>query len=162
MEHTPYAKNDADVHALLAVLNQLAVGNLATYDDLSAAIGREIREHRYLLDKALSECLKQRKVFGCVTGVGVKRLSDTEIVEHSFHAFRRIRRMARKGAARLSSVDWNTMPDDEKKRHNLYISVLGAICHSATPKNMGRVAASCANGNKNGMPTAKTLALLAT
>ncbi len=161
MEYTPFAKNGADVHALAAVLNQLAVGNLATYDDLSAAIGREVRDHRYLLDQALSQCLKQRKVFGCVTGVGMKRLSDAEIVENSFHAFRRIRRMARKGAARLSSVAWEKMPVEDQKRHNLHISVLGAICHCATPKNMGRVAAACANGDKNGMPTAKTLALLA-
>lgn len=158
----PYAKNGADLQALASVLDRLAVGDVVTYVELSAAIGRDIQKHRYLLDKAQDRLLKQRKVFGCVHHLGMKRLSDAEIVEHSFYAFRRIRRMARKSATRLTSVEWSDLAEKDKQRHNLHLSVLGAITHAATPKNMTKnLEMACKNSQQQGLPTAQTLRLLA-
>lgn len=161
MNLIPYAKNGADIQAIVLVLDQLAVGDVATYEMLSDAIGRDIQAHRHLLDKAQDRLLKQRKVFGCVTREGMKRLSDAEIVEHSFTAFRRIRRMARKSATRLTSVEWQNLAEQDKQRHNLHLSVLGAITHAATPKNMTALSAACQNSAQQGLPTAQTLKLLA-
>ncbi|MCB1771959.1 MAG: hypothetical protein KDJ31_20005, partial [Candidatus Competibacteraceae bacterium] len=133
-EFVPYAKNSADVQAIAAVLDQLAIGEMATYAGISAAIARDIQAHRYLLERACDQLLKQRKVFGCIHNEGMKRLSDAEIVETSFHAFRRIRRIARKSAKRLTSVEWSGLADSDKQRHNMHMSVLGAIVHAATPR----------------------------
>lgn len=157
----PYAKNGADIQAIAAVLDQLAVGSTVSYQEISQAIGRDIQRHRYLLDKATDHLLKQRKVFGCVHNFGMKRLTDSEIVQHSFYAFRRIRRMVRKGARRLTSVEWDTLSEQDQQRHNLHLSVLGAIAHAATPKNMVTLSSACQNSAKTGLPTATTLKLLA-
>lgn len=160
-DYIPYAKNGADVQALVTVLDSLAVGDLATYNTLSQAIGRDIQRHRYLLESACDRLLKQRKVFGCVFNSGLKRLSDSEIVDHSFNAFRRIRRLARKSARRLTSVEWNGLTDEDRQRHNLHLSVLGAIVHTATPHNMAALSMTCKNTGPHGLPTAQTLKMLA-
>ena len=161
MNPFPAQKNCVDVNALATVLDGVAVGATISYNELTQSIGREIQSHRYLLQQALEQLLKQRKVFGCVTGVGLQRLSDSEIVEHSFSAFRKIRRTARKAARRLTSVEWSAMTPEDQQRHYLHLSVLGAIAHRATPSNSSRLTAACANSNNGGLPTAKTLTLLA-
>jgi hypothetical protein len=157
----PFANNSADVQALVAALDSVAVGSVITYDELSGTIGRDIQTKRYLLEAAQDRLLKQRKVFGCVYGVGLKRLDDSEIVECSLHAFRKIRRMSRKAATRLTSVEWNHLTSEEQRRHNLHLSVLGAIIHTATPRNMQHLSAACSNSTPMGLPTAQTLKLLA-
>lgn len=162
MNSFPIAKNGADVAALAAVLDKLAVGDIATYAELTDAIGRDIQKHRYLLESALQRLLRKRKVFGCVKEAGYKRLSDSEIVDYSFSAFRRIRRIARKNAGRLSVVEFEKLSQEERLRHNLNISALGAIAHAATPSNITKLATACANSNSlNGLPTAHVLKLMA-
>ena len=162
MNDFPIAKNGADVQALAIVLDQLAVGSVATYAELTEAIGRDILKHRYLLDQALNRLLRNRKVFGCVMGEGYQRLSDSEIVASSFGAMRKIRRMARKQATRMASVEWNTMSNEDRLAHNIHISVLGAIAHAATPSNLNKLNHACVNSSGQvGLPTAKTLQLLA-
>lgn len=162
MQLVPYAKSSADVQAIVTVLDQLSVGETASYGQLTEAIGRDIISHRYLLENARDRLLKERKVFGCVHNVGIKRLSDSEIVAYSLDGFRRIRRMARKGAKKLASVqDYAALKDDEKARHNISMSVLGAIIHAATPKNMDRLNTQCVNVGKSGLPVASTLKMLA-
>jgi hypothetical protein len=162
MNDFPIAKNGADVQALATVLDKLAVGSVATYAELTEAIGRDILNHRYLLDQTLNRLMRGRKIFGCVKGVGYQRLSDSEIVESSFGAMRRIRRMARKQATRLASVEWNRMSDADRLAHNIHVSVLGAIAHAATPSNLAKLNHACVNSSGQvGLPTAKTLALLA-
>jgi hypothetical protein len=162
MNDFPIAKNGADVQALATVLDKLAVGSIVEYSDLSESIGRDIRKHRYLLDQALTRLLRNRKVFACVKDVGYKRLNDAEIVECSFSKFRQIRRMARKQATRLAAVEWNNLSDADRLAHNIHISALGAIAHAATPSNMTKLGQACSNSNGQfGLPTAKTLALLA-
>ena len=68
----------------------------------------------------------------------------------------------RKGAKKLASVqDYAALKDDEKARHNISMSVLGAIIHAATPKNMDRLTTQCVNVGKSGLPVAETLKMLA-
>lgn len=162
MNEFPIAKNGADVAALTAVLDQLAVGSIVSYAVLSDAIGRDIQKHRYLLDKALDKLVRKRKVFGCIKETGYQRLSDSQIVEHSFGAFRRIRRIARRNAVRLSSVEFANLSNEERLRHNLHISALGAIAHAATPSNIAKLNQACSNSSgMEGIPTAKVLQLMA-
>jgi len=158
----PIAKNGADVAALAAVLDRLAVGDIATYAALTEAVGRDIQKHRYLLDTALQRLLRKRKVFGCIKETGYQRLSDSEIVSYSFNAFRRIRRIARKNAVRLSAVEFERLSNEERVRHNLQISALGAIAHAATPGNLTKLTQACSNSQSmQGLPTAHVLKLLA-
>lgn len=161
MNLIPYAKNSADIQALVARLNRLEMGELVTYADLSEAIGRDIRSRRYLLATACAHLLKQRKVFACVTNTGMRRLTDSEIVENSLYAFRRIRRMTKRSAMRLTSANWNELSHTERQQHNLHLSVLGAIAHAATPLNMACIEPMCNNNQPNALPTAKVLKLLA-
>jgi hypothetical protein len=158
----PIAKNGADVAALAAVLDRLAVGDIATYAELTEAVGRDIQKHRYLLDTALQRLLRKRKVFGCIKETGYQRLSDSEIVNYSFSAFKRIRRIARKNAVRLSAVEFERLSNEERVRHNLHISALGAIAHAATPSNLAKLNQACSNSQSmQGLPTAHVLKLLA-
>ena len=161
IDEFPFAKNSADVNALVTLLDKVAVGAIASYSALSECVDRDIQKHRYLLDSALNRLLKQRKVFACVKNSGMQRLSDSEIVLCSFSALKRIRGMARKSVTRLTAVQWDGLSQDDKTRHNLHLSVLGAIVFSAQPRNIAKLGMACKNSSSSGLPTARTLKLLA-
>lgn len=158
----PYETNRIDIAGLVSALDGLAVGEIIDYETLSAAIGRDVKACRYLLYKARDQLLKSRKVFGCITGQGLQRLSDAEIVDTSVHRFKRIRRAARKGARVLSSIgDFDALTPHDKTRHNVAISVLGAIAYVSAPSNLNRLRHSCSNSKPHHLPIKHTLQLLA-
>lgn len=62
----------------------------------------------------------------------------------------------------LSVVEFESLSQEERLRHNLNISALGAIEHAATPSNITKLTTACSNSNSlNGLPTAYVLKLMA-
>ena len=119
---TPIFETSTDSKTLAAVLAAATVGQIISYDELSKAIGRTVTASklstaRYIVQR------EQRIVFGAVAGVGLKRLSDAEIVALSDSArdHLRLEQAAREsavaspwisGAARppRSCIAWTTTP----------------------------------------------------
>lgn len=161
MKLIPYRQNAADIEAIVRLLDTAGIGTIVTYDEMSAAINRDILKHRYLLQSAVTEMLKNGMVFECIVRVGMKRMSDSEIIANAPLDLKRLRKKAKRSAAKLVSVGWDHLTTEEQKNHNLYISALGAIAYASCEKNFGKLESACRNGNQNGLPTATTLKLLA-
>ncbi len=121
-----------DARHLYLRLARATIGETLTYDDLSKAIGRDVSPGKpgygALTTARRRAHLDGGIVFDAVTKIGLKRLSDTEIVGSGQHAIDRVRRAARRGAVKLLSVgDFEALPNELKHKHNAYTSLLGAI-----------------------------------
>jgi len=128
-------------------LSALSVGSILTYEDLSGSIGRNVRlEARSNLTSAIHRLLRDGYVFATVRGVGIKRLSDQEIIGVGLDVVQKVRRAAGRAQTKLAAVqDFDSLPRDSKTQHQVAMSVLGVLRHmtkSTTVKKLeSRVAA---------------------
>ena len=130
---------------------------MVTYQELTNIIGRDIIKHRHALQSARTKLLKEGCVFGIITRVGIKRLSDSEaIMITSTDTVQRIRRTAKRGVRVLAYGIQNfaTLSNEDKILHNATASMLGAIAFVSTTKNVERLASKSENGQ---LPIASTL-----
>lgn len=146
----------------LAVLTLRAaeVGETIKYATLSEAVGKDIRQHRHILYSAMRILLRERIVFGCVEGTGMRRLNDTEKVGTLDDRLARMRRSTRLGMKVLTSVDYNGLPATTRIRHNAGLSVLGAIGLMAKPDSMVLIEGAVKEKNRE-LAARNTLALFA-
>lgn len=131
-----------DASMLYDRLKKAAIGETVTYADLSAIIGRNVQgSARHLVYSAINKALREdHMVFEAVMGVGYRRLDDVEIVNCSDNAFVRVRRMARRQSAKLTSVsNFAALPNELKIKHNTNISMLGALTHLIRPASVKRL-----------------------
>lgn len=163
MKHQIISKNSGDILTLKEKLRDLAPGEMVSYAELSAAIGRSIQAHRYLLAASIEGLLKDESLlFDAVFRKGIKRLTPEETVMVAIKALRRARSIANKGVARLARTDYQALPTgDLKRQHNAYLSVLNAIRHAADPRQLTKISAQCSNTSPRSLPTARVLTLLA-
>jgi hypothetical protein len=157
------SKNSADVLALMDALDRLPQDAMLSYDDLNAVVGRDVKTaHRYLLISACDRLLKHKqKAFGAVTSKGIKRLTDTEAISQCASTLNKVRRIAKKAATKAATVNFSALNDDEKRRHNGYISQMAAIIYTADSSHINRITGACQNNSPFALPTAQTLRLLA-
>ncbi len=124
----PIFKPGVDAQTLAKFLLKLPEGSIATYEVLSGLIGINVQEERGALDTARKVLLRENgMVFGAVHGVGLKRLSDSEVVEQGSEAVVRIRRATRRSMTRLSTADFDALPKTEQNTHRMVSATLGAI-----------------------------------
>lgn len=117
--------------ALVARLKVSPVGAIVTYDELSAAIGSDVRQPkgRGWLYGARTVLLRDDGiVFSPVRGVGLQRLTDHEKVASGQDALRRIRRTARRGDRRVESgLRSNSLTPEDRATGNGYRMVFATI-----------------------------------
>ena len=150
-----------DARLLHQRLTQAKVGDVITWDDLGQIIGRSVHpgEGGY---SALATARNRVQVddgyiFDAIAKVGLKRLSDAEIVNTGQYAIDRVRRAARKGTRRLLSVkDFDALPNDLKVKHNAYASLLGAVAQISQSSKVTQLESHVQNA-RAALPLAKTL-----
>mgnify|MGYP001166929967 CR=1 FL=1 len=120
-----------DSKLIAECLMQVEIGQLVTYEVLSEVIRQDATNDHGRGCIATARRMLQRDhqmVFAAVRGVGLKRLSDAEIVQTGSHSVHRVRSAARRGAKMLTAVsDFDALAPADKLRHNAHLSVLGAI-----------------------------------
>lgn len=113
-------------------------GAILTYAAMRAVTGLDIQhKRRDLLQTALKMVLReQHKVFGAVTGQGMKCLGSAGIVGVGEDKRRRMQRMAKRTIEKLSCV----LPDDlslsEQHRWLAYVSIMGAAAALSHAKSV--------------------------
>lgn len=139
-----------DAVLLYERLKKLAVGDVITYDELDAVVSRDVRTEAYhqlvtARKKALSVDLM---CFAPVRGIGIKRLSDVEIVATGESFTRRVRRTSGKALRTLASVaDYAALGTNEKNRYNVSVTIHGALLHSLKPAAMKRIEEKVSEAN---------------
>lgn len=150
-----------DARLLQQRLKIVPVGETVTYETLAAVIGRECRpQHKAYGALTTARARAQRDdgmVFDAVHRVGLKRLTDVEIVAGGAAVIERVRRAARKGTRRLLAVqNFDALPNEAKIKHNAYASMLGAMVSISTERKVKQLEKYVQN-TQAALPLAKTL-----
>lgn len=155
----PVGLMSIDVATIYKRLSMLAIGEVATYEELSAIIGRDVRDKAgWIVSNARRKCLNDDQiVLGVVTKIGLKRLSDAEIVETGQDVVSRIHNMTVKGARRLAAVkSYDALPKDKQNQFNTYTSLIGVLGHFTRAKQVNKVS-EAAQKSSGQLPLAKML-----
>ena len=150
----------ADAKILRSVLEEAAVGDTITYEQLSTAIGRDVRKYAIsALGTARRGVLQDKKfVFGCEANVGLVRLNDSQIVKTTESDRRRLQRTAKKSLTKLAVVDFAALPEDQRRSHIVASAQMGAIAMFATRSSSKKIEAKV-NGSSAVLPIGETLKL---
>lgn len=150
-----------DTKMLSDRLALLPVGETLPYEDLSSVIGRDVRtEARSNLTSAMHRLLSEGVVFAAVRGIGIKRLTDEEIVGIGPETVAKVRRAARRAGTKLSAVqDFAALPATAQTQHNMSMSVLGVLLHLTKPKTIRQLEARIGEAQA-ALPLQRTLEAL--
>lgn len=124
-----------DTQALVNRLKKMAVGEVIPYQELSALIGRDVRNGaRSYLQSAIRHLLDQGMAFGVVRGEGVKLLTDDEIVDVGAAGLKKIRRASFRSTKVLTAVRrFDALDRDRQIEHNLALSLHGIVQFATKP-----------------------------
>lgn len=145
------------IDAIVKALTAIPVGQIITYKDLSAIVGKNVQsdDGRFLLIRARRLAEKQTgTLFATVFGQGIKRLPADEAAGVGSDARQRIRRSANRTYARLSDIRYNDVAPETRARIDAERSLMGAISAIATQANVSNVQRHTSTGP---IPVAKLL-----
>lgn len=151
-------QQSADTKMLTDTLRTVAVGSEASYDTLSARIGRNVqKEARGLLQSARSALLREGVRFDVVRNVGLRRMTDAEVARSGARGMRLVHSAARREARKMTAVaSFDALANEDKVAHNAAISVLGAVAHFTAPKQVQLIEAATGQAQRR-LPIADSL-----
>lgn len=154
----PSFQMSADARLIYQRLRKAAPDEVVPYADLVAEVSRPLDEIRGAIATAVRRLLRDDgRVFTNVRTVGLKRCTDTQIVDAATGDTDAIRRRARRGVERLTKVvDYASLPPAHQVEHTARMSVLGAIAMFARETSVERVRAA-SQGRASELPIAETV-----
>ena len=138
------------------------IDEVVTYKELSNLIGRNIQEYRNPLNSARHALRRDYgRDFSCVTGLGVKRLSDEEVVLSADFARKKMRKMSHREILRLMRCvdDFDALPIALQKKHNAEVSAMQAMRHFTKESSVRKIQEKIGGDVQKYLPTEKTMAL---
>lgn len=156
---SPLFEMSADARLLRQKLAKVGVGEEISYADLSKEVSRDVTGCFAALHSARRSLLNSDQiVFEAIRGIGLRRLSDAEIVDASERDITKVRRAAKRGAKKLLSVgDFSALSNEKQLQHTTRLSVMTMVAHAASDKGIEKVEKAAA-GRSNELPIAETLA----
>lgn len=147
-----------DSKMLFDRLSKLAIDETVAYDDLTSIIKRDVRKSaRGNLQTARRMALSELGIVTeAVATVGIKRLSDSEIVTTRIADIRRIHRTAQRGVKKLGCVDLSKLNQQELSDFNVKASHLGVLSQISTQHSQKKLEAVVAKTQQK-LPLAATL-----
>jgi hypothetical protein len=152
-------EKSSDTKILEDTLRQVAVGDMATYENLSKAIGRDVRTFAIAaLRTARHGLIKEGFVFGVEQNVGLVRLNSTEIVKSTEMDRKSVHRKVNRTLSKLSVAKYDELDDENKRKHVTMSAQMGALAmfsaKTATTKIESKV-----TGDSKVLPVGETLKL---
>jgi hypothetical protein len=121
-------------------LRNAVVGEVVTYAELSKELRMDVRKTCLGALTSARKFLSGSGVhFDCIDNVGLKRLSDSEVVLKSENQVPVIRRAAINNQRRVSSVDYEHLSEDDKNKHRTVMSVCGAVAAFTKPSVVKKI-----------------------
>lgn len=151
-------EKSVDTQVIESVLAEAKVGDVITYEQLSRAIKRDVREFALSSLRSARRILENTKgiVFGVETNVGLKRLSDDEIVDSSEHDRKKLRRAAKRTLNKLAVVDFDSLTPEKKRKHVVASAQMGAV-EMFAGKNATKKIEAKVNETSRVLPIGETL-----
>lgn len=133
-------EKSSDTKIVESVLREAKIGETISYERLSKAIGRDVRQFaQCAIRTARNALIKEKIVFGVEANVGLVRLNDSEIVKSTEHDRQRLKRIGRKSLRKLEVVDYNALTPEDKRRHTTAAAQMGAIEMFASKATTNRI-----------------------
>ena len=130
----------ADTKLLYRTLLSVKVGQLLSFATISKTIGVKVDGSFRALQSARRKALNHDGiVFGAVVGVGIRRLTDVEIVDSVASDRRYIRNKARRSAIKLLTVDYSKLSKKSKVEYIAALSIFGAMTRLTDERNVLKV-----------------------
>jgi len=110
-------------------------GAVLTYQQMNEAAKCDVQLRNTVLQTARRIAQRDKQlVFGTISGVGIKLLSDEEIPDEGVSAMKRSRNIAKKGMKALSCADLSKMTPETKVKAITTKTVLGLFSASGSRK----------------------------
>lgn len=134
-------------------------GSLVTYDELSKAIGRNVRKFANGCLYSARRILEAEGIHtGCIAKEGITRLTPSESVGKARAHVTQSRRRARRGRTTIEKTDFSKLSTEEKQSALAIAAQSSAIELFSSKKAEGRLT-DAATDNAEGIPLGDTLAL---
>jgi len=122
---------------LIRFLENVEMGKVVTYQEMNAAAKADVQIRNNILQTARRSLMKSKNmVFGTVSGIGVKRLSDEEIPDEATCHIKRARRIATKGMTILCCADMEKLTTETKIKAITTRTVLSLFAASSSRKTI--------------------------
>lgn len=158
-ERLPLFRRSYETGILVAELDKLDAGQQVSYAELSKLAGFKVEGKSYPLLSARRILRSESgKIIDCVYGVGVKRLTDTEIVQAASHGVRSLSRRAWAESDRLTRADFAALDEAARKKYATHQSIFGAVAIMASSKGIA-VIEKGVTGSAKELPIKETLLL---
>jgi hypothetical protein len=160
MPRSSYSQS-LETQQLVKVLADKAHDPLFTYEEIEKASGVDPRKSQAALASARRIVLRDHGiVFVTVRKVGIKRATDSEIVDGSSSDLSRIRNTSRRALKKLGAVaNFAELPADKQREFNVKSSTF-AVLHHATTATAQRKLEAAVTKKTETLPVAETLAAL--
>lgn len=140
----------AETELLINHLKTAEIGQVFTYAELNAIAKDDVQQRNTILQTARRALMKppHAMVFGTISGVGIKRLSDEEIPDEGASAAKRSHNVAKRGMRKMNCADIAKMTPETKIKHITTRTILGLLSGSASRKtrNIAEQSARTCNG----------------
>lgn len=135
-------ENAVIIEKLSTALAAVPIGQTVSYSALrKAAPGYNNKGDNWLLGRARDSTEKQFGcAFECVRGIGIKRLTSSEVPGVGLSAIRKIRRGANRGKKRLDRVNTNSFTPSDQRRVVGMSAMLGAVSMIADGRKASAIA----------------------
>ena len=137
-----------EVQSLVERITKLEIGETITYEALAAVAGSNPNGERFAGQLASARRIAQADsqiVTGTVRGVGIQRIGGADIVRSGQQSIGRIRRESVRGLKRLACVDYGTLDNAARAKHDAAASHLGVLAEFAKPKTVTRIEAAASD-----------------
>lgn len=141
-------------------LEQLEVGDVIEYEELTTLIGRDIRKHRGHLATARNRLLRDKQmVFGTIHTVGLKRLSDAEKITVGRSYIKRSHQAAHKSLVTFSAINLDNLSGDEARRLHSVSTQARTLQYLSTQSSEQKIEKSLDENRPKELPVGKVMDL---
>lgn len=157
---TPRFQASLETRLLTEMLLAARIGDTVTFADMSAKVGYEVGGGDPHLQSAKHRAFNDKgAVFDSVRGIGYKRLNDGEIVSDATRDRERVGKAAKRAIKKLATVNYAALPEPERVKHNVEMTILNAQASLAKRKTAGLIEAKV-NQSSEALTLAKTIEAL--
>lgn len=153
-------QKSADAKVIESVLSEAVVGKPITYEEISKAIGRDVRKHSMsALNTAKRSLFKEKQmVFATERNVGLVLIDDSTIIKSIEKDRLHLHRTASKSLKKLAAVKFDNLDESSKKEHVVASAQMGAVAMFAH-KSSAKKIESKVTAKAETLPIGETLKL---
>jgi hypothetical protein len=152
-------ESSEDTRIIRHILEKAAMGQVFSYAELSTAVGKPLEKFRGSLRTARHQVQRDEGiVFGVERKIGIRRLTDDEIVSASVAGRKAIRNKSSREAQQLSAADYSALSTSKQLLATATMSIFVAIKDHVSDRSVKAI--QVLGGSSKSLPIKETLQAL--